>query len=81
MHSTLTLRAWLTACGVVSILAGCNRPKGDAAPESGAVAEDNAKDAAGTANKGKVALSSDSTRPASSSSRQPRRIPSSPWLT
>jgi tetratricopeptide (TPR) repeat protein len=61
MQNVLTVRPWLIACGVVSILAGCNRPKGDAAPESGAVAEDNAKDATGsTANKGKVPVSTKS---------------------
>jgi tetratricopeptide (TPR) repeat protein len=61
MQNVLTVRPWLIACGVVSILAGCNRPKGDAARETGAVAEDNAKDAAGsTANKGKVPVSTKS---------------------
>jgi tetratricopeptide (TPR) repeat protein len=61
MQSALTLRVWLTACGVVSILAGCNRPKGDAAPESGTVAEDSTKEPAGsTANAGKVPVSTKS---------------------
>jgi tetratricopeptide (TPR) repeat protein len=58
MQSALALRVWLTACGVVSILVGCNRPKTDSARESGAVAEDSA--GTGTVNKGKVPVSTKS---------------------
>jgi tetratricopeptide (TPR) repeat protein len=60
MQSALTLRVWLTVCGVVSILAGCNRPKADSAGETGVVAADSGTDATGTAAKGKVPLSSKS---------------------
>ncbi|MEP7227872.1 MAG: tetratricopeptide repeat protein [Gemmatimonadales bacterium] len=39
---------WLIACGVVSLLAGCNRPKTDSARETGAVgSEDSGKVASG----------------------------------
>ena len=39
---------WLLACGVVSILAGCNRPKTDSGSESGAVgSEESGKVASG----------------------------------
>ena len=34
---------WLLACGVISILVGCNRTKTDGARESGAVGEDSGK--------------------------------------
>ena len=50
---------WLTACGVVSILAGCSRTKSDAAPESGAISADSGK-ATASANRGKVALTTKS---------------------
>jgi tetratricopeptide (TPR) repeat protein len=40
MQSAPTLRAWLVACGLVSLLTGCNRSKGDSARETGAVSED-----------------------------------------
>ena len=36
MQNALTVRRWLIACAVVSMLAGCNRSKTDAARESGA---------------------------------------------
>jgi tetratricopeptide (TPR) repeat protein len=52
MQNALTLRRWLIACVVVSLLPGCNRPKTDAAQESGAVAGDATSDA--PANKGKI---------------------------
>ena len=54
--------AWLIACGVVSILMGCNRPKADSAGESGSVTGDSIKDAAGTgtATKGKVPVTTKS---------------------
>ena len=53
---------WLIACGVVSVLAGCNRAKTDSARESGSITEDSTRDAAGTgsAKKGKVPLSTKS---------------------
>ena len=61
MQGALTLRVWLTACGVVSILAGCNRPKANSARESGAVTEDSTVGAGtGTAAKGKVPISTKS---------------------
>jgi tetratricopeptide (TPR) repeat protein len=62
MESVLALRACLTACGVVSILSGCNRPKADAASETGAVVRDSGMDpgASSTANKGKIPLTTKS---------------------
>ena len=53
--------AWLVACGMVSILAGCNRPQADGARESGSVT-DSTLDAAGTgtATKGKVPITTKS---------------------
>jgi len=53
---------WLIACGLLSILIGCNRPKADSAGESGSVTEDSVKDAAGTstATKGKVPVTTKS---------------------
>ena len=53
--------AWLLACGVFSILVGCNRTKTDGARESGSITEDTT-DAAGTGsiNKGKVPVSTKS---------------------
>jgi tetratricopeptide (TPR) repeat protein len=52
----------LIVCGVLWIFLGCNRPKGDAARETGAVAEDSTKDLGGTgmATKGKVPVSTKS---------------------
>jgi tetratricopeptide (TPR) repeat protein len=59
MKRAFTRHTWLTACGVVSILAGCNRTKSDSAPESGAVSEDSAKSTA-SANRGKVPVTTKS---------------------
>jgi tetratricopeptide (TPR) repeat protein len=59
MQNALTLRTWLIACGAVSILVGCNRPKTDAARESGAVAEDSSGELSAV-NKGKIPVSTKS---------------------
>jgi tetratricopeptide (TPR) repeat protein len=60
MQSAMTLRVWFTACGVVAILVGCNRPQTDR--ESGSVSADSATDAAGASvtTKGKVPVSTKS---------------------
>jgi tetratricopeptide (TPR) repeat protein len=58
MQNALTVRRWLIACAVISLLAGCNRPKTDAARESGTVVEDSSSDVAGT--KGKIPVSTKS---------------------
>jgi tetratricopeptide (TPR) repeat protein len=58
MQRALILRLWLTACGVVSILAACNRDRGDMPRESGAIAEDTGSDPA--AAKGKIPVSTKS---------------------
>jgi tetratricopeptide (TPR) repeat protein len=63
MQSASTLRLWLATCGVVTVLAGCERPRTDTARESGAVTEDtgNVSEGAGTiAAKGKVPLTTKS---------------------
>jgi tetratricopeptide (TPR) repeat protein len=63
MQSASTLRLWLTTCGVVTILGGCDRPRTDTARESGAVTEDTgnmAEGASNTAAKGKVPLTTKS---------------------
>jgi tetratricopeptide (TPR) repeat protein len=57
MQNALTLRSWLIAGGVISILAACNREKADTGRES-ALAEDTGSDPAG--NKGKIPVSSKS---------------------
>ena len=52
MRSAFTRpRAWLAVCGVISLLAGCNRAKSDEAQETGAVS---------TGNRGKVPVSASS---------------------
>jgi tetratricopeptide (TPR) repeat protein len=61
MQSALTLRVWLTACGVVSILVGCKGK--DRAPESGAITtEDTGKVSSTTtaAARGKVPVTTKS---------------------
>jgi tetratricopeptide (TPR) repeat protein len=61
MQSAMTLRVWLTACGVVAILGACNRPKTDGARESGSISADSANGArAGVTTKGKVPVSTKS---------------------
>src|SRR5919112_1897712 len=61
MQSAKTLRVWLTACAVVSMLAGCKRTKGDTATETGSVAEAGTGDAGNTtAVRGKMPLSTES---------------------
>jgi tetratricopeptide (TPR) repeat protein len=59
MNRALTRHIWLTACGVVSILVGCNRTKSDASRETGAISEDSGKTSA-TVAKGKVPLTTKS---------------------
>jgi tetratricopeptide (TPR) repeat protein len=59
MTRAFTRHTWLIACGVVSILAGCNRTKSDT-PESGAVSEDSGKATSATAMKGKVPVTTKS---------------------
>jgi tetratricopeptide (TPR) repeat protein len=59
MNRAFTRHIWLTACGVFSILVGCNRTKSDGAPESGAVREDSGK-ATASANRGKVPVTTKS---------------------
>jgi tetratricopeptide (TPR) repeat protein len=59
MNRAFTRHTWLTVCGVVSILAGCNRTKSDSAPESGAVSEDSGKSSV-SANRGKVPVTTKS---------------------
>jgi tetratricopeptide (TPR) repeat protein len=56
---------WLIACGVVSILAGCNRTKTDSARESGAVgSEDSGKASSGVSAKVPVTTKSAEARKA-----------------
>jgi tetratricopeptide (TPR) repeat protein len=59
MNRAFTRYGWLTACGVVSILVGCNRTKSDAAPESGAISADSGK-ATASANRAKVPVTTKS---------------------
>jgi tetratricopeptide (TPR) repeat protein len=49
MRCALTRQAWLIACGLVAVLAGCDRGKSDTARESGTVSADDQ-----SANAGKV---------------------------
>jgi tetratricopeptide (TPR) repeat protein len=64
MHSALNRYVWLTAWGVVAILAGCDKSKSGSARESGAVGtEDSGKamgNASATAERGKVPLTTKS---------------------
>jgi tetratricopeptide (TPR) repeat protein len=60
MNRAFTRHIWLIACGVVSILVGCNRTKSDAAPESGAISAADSGKAAASANRGKVPLTTKS---------------------
>lgn len=63
MHSIFTIRAWLIAGSVVSILAGCNRSQRDSARESGAVgSEDSGKVASGASAKIPVTTKSEEAR-------------------
>ena len=63
MQSTLSLRVWLTVCGVVSILVGCNRTKSDTARESGAASsEDSGKVSSGVSAKVPVTTKSEEAR-------------------
>ena len=56
---------WLIACGVVSILAGCNRTKTESARESGAVgSEDSGKASSGVSAKVPVTTKSAEARKA-----------------
>jgi tetratricopeptide (TPR) repeat protein len=59
MKRSFTRHTWLIACGVFSILLGCNRTKSDASRESGAVSEDSGR-ATASANRGKVPLTTKS---------------------
>ena len=59
MNRAFTRHIWLTACGVVSILVGCNRTKSNSAAESGAVSGDSSKATAG-ANRGKIPVTTKS---------------------
>ncbi len=58
MNRAFTRHIWLIACGVVSILVGCNRTKSDAAPESGAISADSATSAGSV--RGKVPVTTKS---------------------
>jgi tetratricopeptide (TPR) repeat protein len=57
--------AWLLACGVVSILAGCNRTKSDSARESGAI---------GSEDSGKVASEAGAKVPVTTKSEEARKL-------
>jgi tetratricopeptide (TPR) repeat protein len=64
MRSAFTRpRVWLTVCGVVSILAACDRPKSDEARETGTVtADESGKPSGGsaTAERGKIPVTTKS---------------------
>jgi tetratricopeptide (TPR) repeat protein len=61
MERELTLRAWLTVGGMLSLLAGCDRPKADAGSETASVVQDSMEPGgSSTANKGKIPLSTKS---------------------
>jgi tetratricopeptide (TPR) repeat protein len=58
MKRAFTRHTWLIACGVVSILVGCNRTKSDSTPESGAISD--SSKATASANRGKIPLTTKS---------------------
>jgi tetratricopeptide (TPR) repeat protein len=61
MHSAVTLRLGLTACGIILSLGSCNRPKAEGAGDTGVVSMDSSGErAAGATVKGKVPLSTKS---------------------
>jgi len=60
MNRAFTRHIWLTGCGVVSILVGCNRTKSDTAPESGVISAADSGKATASAERGKVPLTTKS---------------------
>jgi tetratricopeptide (TPR) repeat protein len=62
MNRAFTRHVWLAACGVFSILLGCNRTRSDDARETGAVSTEDGKAAGGTstAARGKVPVTTKS---------------------
>jgi tetratricopeptide (TPR) repeat protein len=64
MQNALTVHRWLIASAVVSILAGCNRSKTDAARESGAISDDSSSGVAVTRSKIPVSTKSEEAKKA-----------------